>query len=213
LTTVNLSPDAFPYLGVREGLVAGVPALLLRIGFVGELGYELHFPADYGEHLWRVLLEAGSPLRVRPFGVEAQRVLRLEKQLAIVSHDTDALTTPLDANLGWAVKLDKPDFIGRAAVLAARERGSDHRLVGFQMQGGRLLPGEGAAVVLDGQPVGRVTSSRWSAHLGKAIGLAWVPAQLARHGATFDVRVEGGSCPAQVVGRPFWDPDGKRLRQ
>ncbi len=212
LTTVDLSPQAFPYLAAREGLVAGVPGVLLRIGFVGELGYEIHFPADYGEHVWQALLEAGSPLGVRPFGVEAQRVLRLEKQLAIVSHDTDALTNPLDANLGWVVKLDKPDFIGRAALLAGREHGGDLRLVGFELQEGRLLPGEGAAVVVGGQPVGRVTSSKWSAHVGRAIGLAWVPVDLARDGATFDVRVEGGTCSARVVEKPFYDPHGYRVR-
>jgi sarcosine oxidase subunit alpha len=212
LTDLDLSPAAFPYLSVKEGQVAGVPSVVQRIGFVGELGYEIHFAADFGEYVWDTLIEAGAPLGVRAFGVEAQRVLRLEKQLAIVSHDTDALTNPLDAGLGWIAKLDKPDFVGRDALLAARAHESEQRLVGFELGDAGPLPGEGAAVVADGRPVGRVTSAKWSAYLGRGIGMAWLPAGLARDGATFDVRVEGGTRTARVVTRPFYDPDGRRVR-
>jgi sarcosine oxidase subunit alpha len=192
--------------------VAGVPGLWLRIGFVGELGYEIHFPADYGPYLWDALLEAGRPLGIRPFGVEAQRVLRLEKQHLIVTQDTDALTNPFDADLEWIVKLDKADFVGRDALRGARARGSRQRLVGFTLAGDGPLPGEGAAVVTDGRPIGRVTSAKWSPHLGRVIGMAWLPAELARDGASFDVRVDGTTRPATVVTRPFYDPAGARLR-
>ena len=212
LTALDLSPAGFPYLAAREGRVAGVPSVLLRIGFVGELGYELHFPADYGPYLWDALMDAGRPLGVVPFGVEAQRVLRLEKQHAIVAHDTDALTNPWEADLAWTVKLDKPDFVGRAALLGARTRGPRQRLVGFTLAGDGALPGEGAAVVADGRPIGRVTSAKWSAYLGRAIGMAWLPDGLARDGAAFEVRVNGGTRPATVVTRPFHDPEGARLR-
>ncbi|HEV8674225.1 MAG TPA: 2Fe-2S iron-sulfur cluster-binding protein [Methylomirabilota bacterium] len=212
LTDVDLAPAAFPYLGAREGRVAGVPGLWLRIGFVGELGYEIHFPADYGPYLWDALLEAGRPLGIRPFGVEAQRVLRLEKQHLIVTQDTDALTNPFDADLEWIVKLDKADFVGRDALRGARARGSRQRLVGFTLAGDGPLPGEGAAVVTDGRPIGRVTSAKWSPHLGRVIGMAWLPAELARDGASFDVRVDGTTRPATVVTRPFYDPAGARLR-
>jgi sarcosine oxidase subunit alpha len=212
LTDLDLSPAAFPYLGAREGRVAGVPSLLLRIGFVGELGYEIHFPADYGESLWESLLEAGRPLGVRPFGVEAQRVLRLEKQHVIVTHDTDALTNPFEADLAWIVKLDKPDFVGRDALIGAHARDARQRLVGFELPGDGGLPGEGAAVVAAGRPIGRVTSAKWSPQLGRAIGMAWLPVELARDGATFEVRVDGGRRTATVVTKPFYDPDGTRLR-
>jgi sarcosine oxidase subunit alpha len=213
LADLDLSPGAFPYLGAREGRVAGVPAVLLRIGFVGELGYEIHVPADYGPYLWDTLMEAGRPLGLRPFGVEAQRVLRLEKQHAIVGHDTDALSTPWEADLAWAVRLDKPDFVGRDALRAAQGRGSRQRLVGFTLAGPGVLPEEGAAVVVEGHPIGRVTSAKWSGHLGRAIGMAWLPAGLARDGASFEVRVEGGATrAATVVTRPFHDPEGARLR-
>jgi sarcosine oxidase subunit alpha len=212
LTDLDLSPEGFPYLAAREGPVAGVPSLLLRIGFVGELGYEIHVPAECGEYLWDALLEAGAPVGARPFGVEAQRVLRLEKQIAIVSHDTDALTNPLDANLEWIAKLDKPDFVGRDALIAARAHGSDQRLVGFELIGSGPPPGEGAAVVAAGRPVGRVSSAKWSAHLGRVIGMAWLPADQSRDGAVFDIRVDGGTRGARVVGKAFYDPDGVRLR-
>jgi sarcosine oxidase subunit alpha len=212
LTDVDLGPEAFPYLAAREGRVAGVPSTLLRIGFVGELGYELHFPADYGEYLWDTLMAAGAPFGIRPFGVEAQRVLRLEKQHAIVSHDTDALTNPFEADLGWIVKLDKADFVGRDALRAVAGRERHQRLVGFTLDGSGPQPDEGAAVVAGGRPIGRVTSSKWSACLGRAIGLAWLPTELAREGATFEVRVDGGIRTATVALKPFHDPDGTRLR-
>ncbi|MBI3455433.1 MAG: (2Fe-2S)-binding protein [Candidatus Rokubacteria bacterium] len=212
IADLDLSPAAFPYLAAREGRVAGVPSVLLRIGFVGELGYEVHFPADYGEYLWDTLLETGAPLGVRPFGVEAQRVLRLEKQHLIVTHDTDALTNPLEANLAWIVKFDKADFVGRDALMGARARGRRQQLVGFELAGKGPLPEEGAAVVGDGQPIGRVTSAKWSPQLGRAIGMAWVPVDLARDGVTFEVRVNGGTRRATAVTKPFYDPDGARLR-
>jgi sarcosine oxidase subunit alpha len=213
LTDADLSPAAFPYLAAREARVAGVRAVLLRIGFVGELGYEIHFPADYGPYLWDTLLVAGKPLGLAPFGVEAQRVLRLEKQHAIVGHDTDALTGPFEAGLDWTVRLDKPDFVGRDALAAARARGPRQRLVGFELGGAGALPGEGAAVVAGGRPVGRVTSAKWSPLLRKGIGLAWLPAERAREGATFEVRVDGGATRTGTVRlQPFYDPAGARQR-
>jgi sarcosine oxidase subunit alpha len=212
LCDLDLSREAFPYLAARQGSVAGVPATLLRIGFVGELGYEIHFPADYGGYLWDVLMDAGAALGVQAFGVEAQRVLRLEKQLLIVSHDTDALSTPLGANLGRLLKLDRPDFVGRDALIAARARPREQELVGFELAGDAGLPEEGAAVVAEGKPIGRVTSSKWSPHLGRGIGMAWLPVELAADGTVFEVRVDGGTRTARVVRRPFYDPDGARLR-
>jgi sarcosine oxidase subunit alpha len=211
LTDVDLAPGAFPYLGARRGLVAGVPSTILRIGFVGELGFEVHFPADYGEYLWTLLLEAGTRLGAKAFGVEAQRVLRLEKQHVIVAQDTDALTSPFGANLGALVKLDKPDFIGRDALAAAGSRPPPERLVGFELDG-PTPPGEGAAVVEDGRPVGRVTSAKWSAWLGRVIGLAWVAAEQARPDQTLRVRVDGDLATARVRLEPFYDPEGTRLR-
>ena len=207
LTGTDLSPEAFAYLDVREAAVAGVPCLILRIGFVGELGYELHFPSLHGEHLWDALVAEGA----RPFGLEAQRILRLEKQHIIVGQDTDSESDVLAANMAWLVKFEKDDFVGKAALEHRREAGSREQLVGFEMASGTLPP-EGGQVVRDGRIAGRVTSSRWSERLDRAVGLAWLPPELAREDAEFEIRVDGRLEPARVRLRPFYDPDGERLR-
>jgi sarcosine oxidase subunit alpha len=211
VTEVNISQEAFPYMACREGSVAGVPALLLRIGFVGETGWEIHFPAEYGEYLWDALLEAGKDLGIRPFGVEAQRLLRLEKKHVIVGQDTDALSNPFDSGMGWVVKLDKPDFIGHHALKSLREQPGSNRLVGFQtVNGGH--PKDGNAVVVGGKLAGRVTSVRFSPQCNKYVGLAWVPSQCAHPGNSIEIHAEGKLHPAVVVEEPFYDPEGARLR-
>jgi sarcosine oxidase subunit alpha len=223
LTDLDLSAAAFPYLAAREGTVAGVPALLLRIGFVGELGYEIHYPAEYGAALWDTLLEAGRAFGILPFGVEAQRILRLEKQHLIVGHDTDALSNPLDAGMPWIVKWDKGEFVGRPSLLRVRserregaaEVGPDTlqpRLVGFEIADRTVVLPEGSQVVQEGRPVGRVTSYRSSPTLGKGIGLAWVPEEAAREGAWIRIAGPAGQLSATVTLRPFYDPEGRRVR-
>jgi sarcosine oxidase subunit alpha len=208
LTDANVSNEALEYLDAREVTVAGVPCLALRIGFVGELGYELHCPASTAEHLWDALVAAGA----RPFGLEAQRVLRLEKAHVIVGQDTDSESTLLSAGMPWLLKLDKDDFVGRFAAELTQERGVRERLVGFTMQPGLLLPEEGAQLVAGGRPAGRVTSVRASERVGKAIGLAWVAPELAEEGAAIRIRVGTADVPATVTLAPFYDPDGERLR-
>jgi sarcosine oxidase, subunit alpha len=215
LTDVDVSADGLRYLDAREGLVAGVPTTILRIGFVGELAYELHAPADQAAHLWDALMAAGADGGIQPFGVEAQRVLRLEKQHAIVGQDTDALSDPYGAAMAWLVKGDRPDFIGRDAFAAVAARGPRDVLTGFEMVG-TAVPAEGAAIVRDGRPIGRVTSSKWSPTLGRAIGLAWIPAEDAVEDRAITVRLgtgrEGASAPAVVRTAPFYDPAGERVR-
>ena len=211
MTSTDVSSEGFRYLDARHGRVAGVPCLMLRIGFVGELGYELHFPSPHGEYLWDTLLERGADLGVTPFGLEAQRILRLEKQHIIVGQDTDSESNVLDANMSWIAKLDKEDFVGKRALEHAQERGPRELLVGFEMASATVPP-EGGQVVRAGRPSGRVTSSRWSDELGRAIGLAWLPPELAAEDSAFEVRIDGRLEPARVRLRPFFDPEGERLR-
>jgi sarcosine oxidase subunit alpha len=211
LTSADVSADAFKYLDAQQAHVAGVACLLLRIGFVGELGYELHFPGLYGEYLWDTLLEHGADLGAKPFGLEAQRILRLEKQHIIVGQDTDSESNVLDANMAWIAKFDKDDFVGKWALEHARDRGPRELLVGFEMTNG-AVPAEGGQIVREGRPSGRVTSSRWSDQLGHAIGLAWVPPELAQEDTLLDIRVDGRLETARVRLRPFYDPDGQQLR-
>ena len=211
LTPLDCSAEAFTYLDAKRAHVAGVPCLLLRIGFVGELGYELHFPSSYGEYLWDTLLARGADLGIRPFGLEAQRILRLEKQHVIVGQDTDSESNMLDANMAWLVKFDKDDFVGKWALEHMRDRGARERLVGFEMDDG-VVPAEGGQIVVGERPVGRVTSARRSEQLGKTIGLAWVPPELAEEGSRLEIRVEGRLAQASVRLHPFYDPEGARQR-
>jgi sarcosine oxidase subunit alpha len=212
LTDCDLTSGAFPYMACREASVGEIPVLMLRIGFVGETGWEVHCPAESSEALWQSLLEAGRESNIRPFGVEAQRLLRLEKRHVIVGVDTDALSNPYEADMGWAVKLEKPDFVGKALLSRAAKDVSRERLIGFILRGPGV-PQDGAAIVVDGQPAGRVTSSRHSPAQQTAVGLGWVKVSQAHEGATIDVRVDGKLVQAEVTMQPFYDPGGGRLRQ
>lgn len=212
LTNRDLSNKRFGYMRCRRADVAGVPSLMLRIGFVGETGWEIHFPAEYGEHVWDSILEAGKEFDIRPFGVETQRVLRLEKKHVIVSVDTDATSNPIESDLAWVAKLDKDDFIGKAAISRAKERAPREKLVGFIMDE-NVLPPDGCVIIADGQPAGRITSVRYSPVNERIIGLAWVSAGLAVKGQTITMRVDGNPVTARIVDEPFYDPAQARLRQ
>jgi sarcosine oxidase subunit alpha len=212
LTDVDLGPGAFPFLGVREGHVAGVAARLLRVGFVGEWGYEIHVPASAAAAVWRALLAAGAVRGVRPFGVEAQRVLRLEKGHLIVSQDTDGLTDPIQAKALWAVNLRKPFFVGGRSLAILRQRPPRQVLVGIEVDASAILPQECHLIIARGEIAGRVTSITRSATLGRTIGLALVDPALAAPDSRLEIRAEGGVLvAARVVPTPFYDP--KNLRQ
>jgi sarcosine oxidase subunit alpha len=202
LTDADVSNSVFKYLDARHIEVAGVPCLAMRIGFVGELGYELHCAATVAEHLW----DAFTALGARPFGLEPQRVLRLEKAHVIVGQDTDSESNLLSAGMPWLVKQDKDDFVGKWALPHAVVR---ERLVGFTMD---VLPAEGAQIVEHGRSTGRVTSARLSERVGTVIGLAYVDPERAVEGETLSIRVRGVEHPARVTLSPFYDADGILLR-
>jgi sarcosine oxidase subunit alpha len=218
LTDTNLTNEAFPYMHARSFVIAGVPCLALRIGFTGELSYEIHCPSGYGLHVWQALMAAGQEFDIRPFGLEAQRVLRLEKGHIIVGQDTDALSDPLAADLAWAVKLDKPDFLGQRTLSRIAAEGPKQRLVGFKMARPDIVPDEGLQIVQAGaagklEIIGWITSSRFSPTLGEAIGLCWLPAAMAEQpGATFTIRLNGRLEEGRVYHGPFYDPEGSRLK-
>jgi sarcosine oxidase subunit alpha len=212
VTGLDCSPRAFSYLDAKHAHVAGVACLLLRIGFVGELGYEIHCAAPHGERLWDALLAAGAEHGIRPFGLEPQRILRLQKQHVLVGQDTDSESTPYGASMPWTVKLDKPQqFIGRFALEQRAEHEPRERLVGFTVPS-EQLPKEGAVVLDDGRPAGQVTSARRSPKLESVIGLAWVPSRLAEDGARLQISDEGRTLEGRVRTRPFYDADGELLR-
>ena len=195
------SDEAFGYMHVRTGRVAGVDdCVLWRIGFTGELSYELHVPAAYGLHVWEALLRAGRDLGVAPFGVEAQRILRLEKGHVIVGQDTDGLTKAYSAGLDRLVKLDKDDFAGKPELVWQHESG--RRPAAGRAAAGRRVGGAAGGEpdrrATAGQIVGRITSSRMSPTLGRSVCLAQVDAAHAAPGTEVTVLLPtaGRSPPA-----------------
>ena len=212
---VDLGNEAFGYMHVRTGRVAGVDGCVLwRIGFTGELSYELHVPAGYGLHVWETLLAAGADLGVAAFGVEAQRILRLEKGHFIVGQDTDGLTRGFSAGLGWAIKMDKDDFAGKPELAWQLAEGDGTRLVGLQPVDGSVVPEECSLIMTGDRIAGRVTSSRMSPTLGRSVCLAQIEAGLAAPGTEVTVRLASGR-PIRARVMPHHahvDPGGERLR-
>ena len=146
-----------------------------------------------------------------PFGIETQRLLRLEKKHLIPGVDTDALSNPLEADLPWIVQLDKPDFIGKTALSRSHARGPRQRLVGFRLsENVEVAPA--SLVMHNGRLGGRVTSCSYSPSAGGIVGLAWVPADRAANGDRIEIRVDGRSVTAVVQHEPFYDPAGERLK-
>jgi sarcosine oxidase, subunit alpha len=212
---VDLSNEAFPYMHVRTGQIAGVDdCVLWRIGFTGELSYELHVPAGYGLHVWETLLDRGTDLGIGAFGVEAQRILRLEKGHFIVGQDTDGLTRGFSAALDWAIKLDKDDFVGKPELAWQAADGSGPRLVGLQPADGSVVPEEASLIVEGSHIAGRITSSRMSPTLHRSICLGQVEARLAEPGTEVTVRLPDGRLIAATVMPQLAhvDPDGERMR-
>ena len=213
VTELDCSAQAFTYLDGKQAEVAGVPCLILRIGFVGEVGYEIHCPAAQGEHLWDALMREGGPFGIKPFGLEPQRLLRLQKMHILVGQDTDSESNPFGAAMPWIVKLDKEqNWIGRWALEHYSEQPSETALVGFTLSNGHV-PTEGSVVMpYNGSPMGQVTSARYSEQLGRVIGMAWVPAELATDGARIVISDDDRRVEGEVQTKPFYDPDGEILR-
>ncbi|MDP8986475.1 MAG: 2Fe-2S iron-sulfur cluster-binding protein [Pseudomonadota bacterium] len=213
LTDADLGEPQCPYLSACSARIAGVASRLLRVGFVGELGYEVHVAAGDAVPVWRALRAAGAARGVRAFGVEAQRLLRLEKGHFIVGQDTDGLTDPFEANAAWAVNMQKPFFVGQRSLRILPTRGPRQLLVGFEMRDPARVPKECQLVIDAGAIAGRVTSAAYSRNLGKSIGLAMLAPSLARRGGTIEIRGEDGQMlEARIVATPFYDPKNTRQR-
>lgn len=208
---IDLSPEAFPYLGFRECTLGGLPARLLRVGFVGELGFEIHVPSRFGEALWDAVMHAGKKVGIKPFGVEAQRLLRLEKGHIIVGQDTDGMSHPGELSLTWALNHKKPFFVGRRSVEILMAQPQIRQLVGFTLPGNSPKPEEGHLVLQGDDISGNVTSCEYSPTLDAIIGMAFVGIDQAAVGSQLPIRVDDGKMVfAEVVAMPFFDPDNLR---
>lgn len=215
LTDIDLRPDSFGYMEVRTGNVADVPdCFIWRIGFTGELSYEIHVPANHGLEVWEMLLDKGADLGVRPFGVEAQRVMRLEKGHFIVGQDTDGLTQGYGNGVDWAIKMDKPDFAGKPELAFQRQSGDYPHLVAIQTENPTIVPPEASQIIDENRKIiGRITSSRMSPTLERSICLGQVASDHASAGHMLNVRLPSGSTVrASVMAQhAHFDMEGTRL--
>ncbi|MBN2606787.1 MAG: (2Fe-2S)-binding protein [Thiotrichales bacterium] len=210
LTAFDLSNDNFPYLASRQAKLAGVDVTMIRVGFVGELGYEIHVDASNALMIWDAIMNAGKEFGIKPFGVEAQRLLRLEKGHIIVGQDTDGLTNPFEANMSWAVHFKKPYFLGKPSLMKLKQM-QTRTLVGFELlsDAEKDQPLESNLLIEGKEMIGRVTSIGNSVTLKKVIGLAMVSTEYSAEGRELNIKLSDGRLvKAKVVKTPFYDPEG-----
>jgi len=215
---IDLSAEAFPHMSVREGEICGVPTRLFRVSFTGELGFEINVPAEHGRRVWEAIYAAGAAHNITPYGTETMHVLRAEKGYIIVGQDTDGTVTPADAGLNWAVGTKKPDFVGKRSLARPDmlAPGRKH-LVGLLTEDPNAVLEEGAQIVADPTQklpmtmLGHVTSSYWSACLGRSIALALVAGGQQRMGQTLHIPMPDGVISAKVSDMVFLDQEGSRL--
>jgi aminomethyltransferase len=209
LTAADL--QRLPYMWALPAEVAGVRALISRTGYTGELGYEILIPAEHAHDVWQALSEAGEKHGLALCGLIAAFGLRIEKGY-IMRFDFAGGRTPYDLGLGWTVKLDKGDFIGREALVRRQGAGFAEKLVSLAVQD-EYVPATGDAILRDGAPAGVVTSAAYGYTVRKPIALGYLPLDLARVGVSLDIRDRNGDLHPAVVGqRSPYDPEGIRLR-
>ncbi len=215
---VDLSPEAFPHMSVRDARIDTIPVRLFRISFTGEMGFEIQIPADYGLPLWERCVELGERYDLTPFGTEAMHVLRAEKGYIITGQDTDGTVTPADLGMDWIVSKKKPDFIGKRSLARAdMERGDRKQLVGLLPKDPAVHLEEGAQIVADPNQtvpmtmIGHVTSSYRSPELGRGFALAMVKEGRSLHGKTLYVSMINQTCAVTVTDPVFIDKEGARL--
>ncbi|HUG42230.1 MAG TPA: glycine cleavage system aminomethyltransferase GcvT [Longimicrobiales bacterium] len=201
LTVADL--DGIRFYHFATGRVADRDAIISRTGYTGEDGFELYVSARDAAHVWRALLEAGEPLGLIPAGLGARDSLRLEVGYILYGNDLDERRTPLEAGLGWVVKLDKGDFVGRASLARQKEQGLRERLAGFVMKE-RAFPRHGYGVRFHGEPAGEVTSGVLSPSTGQGVGMAYLPIEATRPGTAIEVVIRDRIVPAEVVKPPFY---------
>jgi len=219
LTDIDLSSDTFKFMDWREGTVAGVPARVFRISFTGELSYEINVQANYGMHIWEKLFEHGAKYDLTPYGTETMHILRAEKGFIIAGQDTDGTVTPHDLGMSWCVGATKPfSFVGKRGL--QREDNLDKnrkQLVGLKTRDPKVVLPEGAQAVADPkQPIpmtmlGHVSSSYWSANLGRSIAMGFIRGGLERMGdIVYYPLTDGRVIEAEICSPVFLDPKGER---
>ena len=215
---VDLSPEAFPHMSVREGRVAGVAARLARVSFTGELGFEVNVPADFGEAVLEAIWAEGEKVGAVAYGLDALHLLRAEKGYFIVGQDTDGSVTADDLGLSRMVATGKPDFVGKRSLsLPDLARAGRRQLVGLLPEDPAFVPDEGAQIVAEPAPakgaaaLGWVSSAYWSPTLERSFALALVADGRNRAGETLFATTTAGTKPVKLVEPVFYDREGRRL--
>jgi sarcosine oxidase subunit alpha len=215
---VDLSAQALPHMAVAHGKICGIPMLLFRVSFTGELGFEVNVPSDYGLAVWEAIYEAGQAHNIVAYGTEAMHVMRAEKGYIIVGQDTDGTATPDDVGLSWAIGKTKEDYVGKRSLMRPAMTSPDRKqLVGLTTVDPQVVLEEGAQIAPSAgltppfKPIGHITSSYHSAVLKRSIALAMVSGGRNRVGQTLYVSMPGGDIPVQVTAPVFYDKEGSRL--
>jgi len=214
-TDIDLDKDAFPFMSFRDGRVAGLPARVARVSFTGESSFEVSVPAGYGLSLWTALMHSGQRYGITPYGTEAMHVLRAERGFIIAGQDTDGTVTPIDLGMEWIVSRNK-DFIGKRSLDRADTTREDRKqLVGLLADNPEDVLPEGGQIVevvteLPMRMIGHVTSSYFSANLGRSIALALVEGGRDRHGESVRIPLERIVMSARITEPRFFDPEGAR---
>ena len=211
LTRTDLGNATFPYLTARELAIGPVPCTALRVTYVGELGWELYCPAEYGLRLWDTIWEAGLAEGLVAGGYKAVDSLRLEKGYRVWGADIGPESNPYQAGLGFCVKLDKGDFVGREALLRLRDQPAADRLACLVLEDPRSVALGSEPVRIDGEVVGRVTSGGFGYTVGKSIAYAYVPARVLPETAV-EVDIFGTWVSGRVAAEPLYDPTAQRVR-
>jgi aminomethyltransferase len=198
--------DGIKYYWFTEGNVAGVPCIISRTGYTGELGFELYFDHAQAAQVWNAVMAAGP---VTPAGLGCRDSLRLEAGMCLYGNELDDRTTPLEAGLNWLVKLGKAEpFLGKDVLVRQHQDGTDRKLVGFTFDE-RAIPRHGYGVVYGGVTIGEVCSGTMSPTLGIPVGTCYLPSAAAVEGTAFEVEIRGKMIPARVVKLPFYKRPGK----
>ena len=202
LTDVQLA--AIEYYHFKRGTVAGVPMIISRTGYTGELGFEIYFDATpvTGKKVWEAIFAAGKEFGVAPIGLGARDTLRLEMGFCLYGNDIDQTTHPLEAGLGWITKLDKGEFLGRGPMLKAKESGLKRKLVGLTLPE-KNIARHGFPITSKGSAIGQITSGTFSPSLQKSVAMGYVGSSYGEPGSCITVSIRGKDIQATIVKVPF----------
>ncbi len=201
LTDVDLG--AIKYYWFEDGTVAGEAARIAHTGYTGEDGFEIYLSPLQAARIWNAVLQAGEEFGIRPCGLGARNTLRLEAKMALYGHELSASINPFEADLGWIVKMDKGDFVGRAALEKSQQTGLTRKLAGFAMRE-RGIGRDGYEIWIDGKPAGWVTSGGPSPSLNENIGLGYLPLDKTEPGTPIQILIRNAPVAAEVVTTPFY---------